>query len=86
MLSALKPLLPFVTIFAGVILGYRYILDCKLDEKSATIILPLIMLGCLLYDRLIKRMDSTEDGETRFRFRKAVVDALLRRHSISALC
>lgn len=53
MLRALVPLLPYLAIFAGVILLWNALLDRGLDEFSAPAILPLILLLVLAFERLV---------------------------------
>lgn len=55
MLRALLPLLPYVAIFAGVILLWNLLLNRGLDEFSAPAILPLILLLVLAFERWVLR-------------------------------
>lgn len=50
MLSALKPLIPYVLVIAGVVLLYRLALNVRMDEFSAPRLLPVILLGILVYE------------------------------------
>lgn len=45
------PLLPYITIMAAVAFFFRDFLDRKVDEFSAPIILPVMLLGVLLYEK-----------------------------------
>jgi TRAP-type C4-dicarboxylate transport system permease large subunit len=54
MLRALGPVLPYVVVTLVVVLAYRYLLNTKLDEFTAPVIMPLIMLFLVIYDRLRK--------------------------------
>ena len=73
MLAALAQLLPYLVLFAVLLVGYRYTLDAGLDEHSAPIILPVLMIGVLLYDRLRRREVVSRTGRViRFGFRRAL--------------
>lgn len=50
-LCALRPLIPYTLIVILVPLAYKIILNVKLDEFSAPVILPIIILGLLIYER-----------------------------------
>jgi TRAP-type C4-dicarboxylate transport system permease large subunit len=50
MLSALKQLVPYFLVIAGVVLFYKLALDVSMDEFSAPRILPVIMLAILVYE------------------------------------
>lgn len=61
MLRALVPLVPYVVLGAIVIVVYQRLIGQQFDEFSAPIILPLLMLVLLFYDRLrAKRKDRLE--------------------------
>lgn len=67
---ALKPslnnagrFLPYVAILAIVLLAYDVLLDTQLDEFTAPIILPLIVIAILWYERRYSR-DFTERNKT----------------------
>ncbi|MDF1782270.1 MAG: TRAP transporter large permease subunit [Alcanivoracaceae bacterium] len=47
----LAPLLPYVVIMASIAFFFRDILDRKVDEFSAPIILPVMLLGVLIYEK-----------------------------------
>ena len=49
--SEAKPLLPYVGIFTMMMLVLAFVLDTRLDEHSAPILLPFMMLVLLAYDR-----------------------------------
>ncbi|WP_166266844.1 TRAP transporter large permease subunit [Marinobacter caseinilyticus] len=55
MISAFKPLIPYALMMAGVVLFYRWALDVSMDEFSAPRILPVIMLGILVYEHISLR-------------------------------
>jgi TRAP-type C4-dicarboxylate transport system permease large subunit len=72
-IRAFKPLLGYLTVFVGLVLFYRYVLDKRLDETSAPIVLPVIMLGMLLFDQFRGRKHTSAEGPKQpFRFRKAL--------------
>lgn len=50
-LRALVPLVPYLLIGVAVVLGYTYILGQSFDEFSAPVILPLMLIALLAYDR-----------------------------------
>lgn len=64
MSRALRALLPYVLIIAGVILFYHWVLDVKLNEFSAPRILPVMMLAILLYEHIITRKEKGEERKT----------------------
>ncbi|WP_404365823.1 TRAP transporter large permease subunit [Marinobacter sp.] len=61
-LSALKPLIPYALVMAGVILFYLWALDVKMDEFSAPRLLPVIMLGILVYEHVSGRRRAQRDS------------------------
>lgn len=63
MLRALLPLVPYVAIFAGVILLWNVLLDRGLDEFSAPAILPLILLLVLAFERLVLKSPDPDSDE-----------------------
>ncbi|GGE62259.1 membrane protein [Streptosporangium jomthongense] len=64
MLQAIKPLIPYALVIAGVVLLYRYALDVRMDEFSAPRLLPVIMLAVLLYEHIsLKNRKGTASGE-----------------------
>jgi TRAP-type C4-dicarboxylate transport system permease large subunit len=78
-LRALPPFLPYVLVFAVVVAFYQFALDTKLDEFTAPVIMPVIMLFLLVYDRL--RKDRKPDVATG----TAASDDLLPAHGELAL-
>ncbi|MFC3150951.1 TRAP transporter large permease subunit [Litoribrevibacter euphylliae] len=54
----LMPLLPYALIVAGVVIFYDQVLDTALNEFSAPRILPVMMLGFLLYEHLTRKRVS----------------------------
>lgn len=63
----LGPLIPYVVILLLVVLFFRYGLDRRLDEFSAPIILPVVMLAILFYEYVLlgksKRAELAHDVE-----------------------
>lgn len=55
MFKALGPVAPYVVITLGVVYFYRYVLNTQLNEFTAPVILPLILLAIVMYDKLIWR-------------------------------
>lgn len=52
--AALLPLIPYVVIICIALAVYALLLDAYLDEFSAPIILPVLLLIVLIYERVIK--------------------------------
>ncbi|MDY7026547.1 MAG: TRAP transporter large permease subunit, partial [Pseudomonadota bacterium] len=68
-LAALIPLLPYVIITAGVILLYSYVFDQNFDEFSAPIILPIVMLTILFYEKVFSNdVSDAMDSELNTNF------------------
>lgn len=51
-LRALVPVSPYIVIMMAVVFGYEYLLDTKLDEFTAPVMLPVIMLFVIIFDKL----------------------------------
>lgn len=51
-LKALVPVSPYIVIMLAVVYGYEYLLDTKLDEFTAPVMLPIIMLFVIIFDKL----------------------------------
>lgn len=51
MLRAMLPVIPYVLIIALVIAFYEYGLDTQMDEFTAPVVLPLMLLGIILFDK-----------------------------------
>ncbi len=66
-LAAFKPLIPYVLVFVGMAIVYRLVLDAKLDEFSAPVMLPVIILALLIYEKIwgkpVERPDDHHDDE-----------------------
>lgn len=68
MLRALVPVLPYVVITLVVVLFYKFGLNTKLDEFTAPVIMPIIMLVLVVFDRMRKDVKpapiSEVEGQT----------------------
>ena len=51
-LRMLVKLLPYASITLSIVLGYIYLLNAYLDEFSAPVILPVIILSLVIYEKL----------------------------------
>jgi TRAP-type C4-dicarboxylate transport system permease large subunit len=51
-IASLKPLIPYVFLIGATLLVYAYVLNAYLDEFSAPVILPVLLLVVLLYERV----------------------------------
>ena len=49
---ALVPVSPYIVITVAVVYAYQYFLDTKLDEFTAPVILPVIMLFIVIFDKI----------------------------------
>ncbi len=61
-LRALKPVIPYGVVMVVVVLFYQYLLDTKLDEFTAPMILPFIMLAIVAFDK-IRRAPTPVESE-----------------------
>ncbi len=61
-LPALKPLIPYVLLIAGTLFAYAFLLDAYLDEFSAPVILPVLLVVILAYERLTARVGGENSG------------------------
>ncbi len=64
MIKGLRPLIPYVLILVGVTLFYKYLVNVNLDEFSASRILPVMMIGFLIYEHFTKPDSIDDDGKT----------------------
>jgi len=55
-IRALAPLAPYALIIVTIAVFFRDVLDRRTDEFSAPIILPLMLIGVLLYEKLSKNV------------------------------
>jgi len=58
MIRAIGPIIPYAIVVLVVVVAYRYLLDTKLDEFTAPVIMPIIMLVLVIYDRMMRRADT----------------------------
>ncbi|MEQ9545568.1 MAG: TRAP transporter large permease subunit [Marinobacter sp.] len=63
MMQALRPLIPYALVIAGVVLLYRFALDVRMDEFSAPRLLPVIMLAILLFEHVTLKKAAGRPGE-----------------------
>lgn len=61
-IKLLKPLIPYFVLITAVVLLFSHGLDRKLDEFSAPIILPVIMLAILLYEYVFTSKNKREEN------------------------
>ncbi|MGC1510952.1 TRAP transporter large permease subunit [Ketobacter nezhaii] len=68
-LAAFKPLIPYILIFIVTAAAYAFLLDAHLDEHTAPIILPMIILMLLVYEHCFSKSSKQEhqsyEGEVR---------------------
>lgn len=57
MMKEMVPVVPFFVVIGLVVLGYEYLLDSKLNESTAPVIMPTIMLFLLVFDKLRAKKD-----------------------------
>lgn len=55
MIRAMGPVIPYVIMTIAIVLFYKYILGTKLNEFTAPIILPLILLAMVFYDKVYRK-------------------------------
>ncbi len=64
MINELKPLVPYILVIVGVVLFYRIVLNVHMDEFSAPRVLPVLLLGVLIYEHVSLRGNkSSVSGE-----------------------
>lgn len=64
MVHEFKALIPYILVIAGVVLFYNIVLDVGMDEFSAPRILPVLMLGILIYEHIsLRGNENTVSGE-----------------------
>ena len=49
---ALGPVSPYIVITLAVVYGYKFLLDAQLDEFTAPVMLPVIMLFIVIFDKI----------------------------------
>jgi TRAP-type C4-dicarboxylate transport system permease large subunit len=62
MMQHFKPIIPYILVIVGVLAFYNLALDVKMDEFSAPRILPVMMLGILLYEHVKLRGNKHSIG------------------------
>lgn len=62
-LRAIPSIIPYIIITLIVVLAYRYLLNTKLDEFTAPVIMPVIMLALVIFDRLRRDKPQTPLAE-----------------------
>ncbi|MEZ4236843.1 MAG: TRAP transporter large permease subunit [Myxococcota bacterium] len=61
-LRAFRPLVPYVLVGAAVVLFYRVIFDTRVNEHTAPLVLPAVLLALVAWDRLgARRPDLSEE-------------------------
>ena len=58
----LRPLIPYVVLLTTVVLFFKYVLDRRLDEFSAPIILPVVLLVILIYEYVFSKKTAEQLG------------------------
>ncbi len=61
--QAFVPVSPYIVITFTVVVVYRYLLDTKLDEFTAPMILPFIMLAVVAFDKIRRAPRVLVEGE-----------------------
>lgn len=64
-LSNLKNLGPYVIVFVLMALAYAYFLDAHLDQFSAPVILPVIIIAVMAYERYLSKAEPIHDDPER---------------------
>ncbi len=60
-LAAFKPLVPYALVFGLTALFYAVVLDAYLDEFSAPVMLPVLILSVLIYEKVWGKPHEKED-------------------------
>ncbi|UZE96551.1 TRAP transporter large permease subunit [Alkalimarinus alittae] len=64
MIREFKHLVPYILVVAGIVLFYRFALEVRMDEFSAPRVLPVLLLGILLYEHItLKGGKKSVSGE-----------------------
>ena len=64
-LATAKHLVPYIGVLLAVVLAYRFLLNSKLDEFSAPIILPVVLLAILFYEKKYAKRPEGFENEDR---------------------
>lgn len=70
-LQALVPLIPYTLVITIILLGYDYALNVYMDEFSAPLILPVIILGLIAYEKIFSgtvRIDQPDSRSHHFEY------------------
>lgn len=70
-LRALAPLIPYGLVVLMVLLGYNYLLNATMDEFSAPLILPVIILSLIAYEKRFSgtvRIDQPDNRSHHFEY------------------
>lgn len=62
-LRALVPLFPYALIVLLIILAYFFLINVTMDEFSAPVILPVIILGLIIYEKVFVKMVQVASPE-----------------------
>ncbi len=60
-LAAVRPLVPYVLVAGAVLVFYAYGLDATVDENYAPVVLPVLLLAVLVYDRRLARARASAE-------------------------
>jgi TRAP-type C4-dicarboxylate transport system permease large subunit len=52
MMKEVLPIVPYVAVLMAVVFAYKYLMDTELNETSAPVIMPVVMLLLLIFDKL----------------------------------
>ncbi len=74
---ALVPVSPYIVIMLAVVYAYQYFLDTKLDEFTAPVMLPIIMLFIVIFDKFRREpkavaVQHNPEAERRLNLEQAV--------------
>lgn len=71
-LAAIKLLVPYILITVVIGVVYALVLDAYLDEFSAPVILPIIILGILAYEKYVEAAPESVGNKAQVGFEKAI--------------
>lgn len=76
-IQSMKPLLTYGAVVAAIVLFYRMVLDAKVDEFNAPIILPVVALGVIIFERTLgRKLVDTHSDTTKDDRPKQIVSAV----------
>lgn len=64
-LANAKFLIPYVVVFGVIMLAYALLLDAYMDQFSAPIILPILIIGVIFYERVFSKAEPLYDDPER---------------------